>query len=47
MNLIQSTGLPVSLTYGRVPSVGELRGKIWIVRSYGNDIAGSYPLFGS
>lgn len=27
--------------------MGEIRGKIWITRSYGNDIAGSYALYGT
>ena len=43
---MSSIGLNTLLTGGRIPTVGELRGKVWITHSYGSDIYGSYPLFG-
>ena len=45
-DLMQSYELIPVLTGLNIPTVGELRGKVWIVSGKGYDIPGTYPLYG-
>lgn len=46
MDLMRASGLITVLTNLRIPTVGELRGKVWIVNGEGYDIPRAYPLYG-
>ena len=46
MDLMRASGLSWEFTRSRIPTVGELRGKVWIVNGEGYDIPRAYPLYG-